>query len=114
MLAQSSAYPIVLGAGSIGPFAVPIGSPGALLAMDRTGLPAGAPLLTAAWTASFDGGQTFEQMVAVEIPGGIITRNGATVLQTTVEIQWPKQPTHFRIDVDSVAAFNAAFTITAL
>lgn len=115
VLAQSTAYPVVAGAGSIGPLALPAGATGAQLTLQRTGLPAGAPLLIVTAMLSFDGGATFMQGGAGEMQGGALTRpDGTAAVSSTLAFNWRGNPTHLRIDVQSAASFNAAFSVEVL
>lgn len=115
VLAQSAAYPIASGPGSVGPFALPAGATGAQLTLQRTGLPAGAPLLIVTAMLSFDGGVTFAQAGAGEMQGGALTRpDGTAAVSSTLAFNWTGSPTHLRIDVQSAASFSAGFSVEAL
>ncbi len=115
VLAQSASYPVVVGSGSIGPLAVPTGSAGLLLSIDRASLPDAAPLMSVTCMASFDGGQTFEPIGGGGIDGGVIqAKGGGTLAQSEHTFNWQAAPTHVRLDVDSAVAFNASFSVSAL
>jgi len=113
VLASSGSQAVTLGAGSIGPFAVPSGSTGLVLSIGRAGMPDVSPLIEATCQASYDGGSTFAPIGGTSIPGGTLTGRKAAS-STTVTITWQSTPTHVRIDLDSAAAFTTSFSVTAL
>ena len=116
VLAQVSAQPVVLGAGSIGPFPIPAGSAGISLVIDRAGLPPNNPLLAVTCMASYDGGQTFTSLGGATMSGGDIPARGGggTLAQSSLAFMWDTVPTHVRVDVDAQAAFSASFEVVAL
>ena len=114
LLAQSSAYPVVVGAGSIGPFPVPVGSPGVVFTLQRACLPADVQLGVDC-LASFDGGATYDPLVATQILGNSFYTGPQTqAQQTRIQIEWTKLPTHIRLEVNSSSAFSADFSIASL
>lgn len=115
VLAQSGAYPVAPGPGSIGPFQLPAGAAGAQLVIQRAGLPAGSPLLTITGRISYDGGSTFVDAGGGSMEGGdIALPDGTKASASSVSFRWTGAPTHLSVDVDASAAFSADFTVEAL
>lgn len=114
MLAQSTAYPVVVGQGSIGPFALPAGAKSVEFVLQRATLPTSL-VLKINVMGSFDGGATFQSACESTVNGGAFPdASGTPLAETWVQTTWETPPSLIRLDVDSSDAFNADFSVTAV